>query len=659
MALLSATIPAPAYALPTSTEVQLGKEYDKQITDSTIVVTDPLLNQWVNEISNKLWSQTARKDVPYSIKILDVSDINAFSTLGGYIYINEGTLDFVQSDDELAGIIGHETGHIERRHAVTSNNKASIMNVLFGVASLFIPLVYRFGQLAQAGLQARIARDDENEADKYGLMLMSRAGYDPDAMRSFMAHLGATEQTSHDIVSKYLADHPETKKRLANLNGDPELNPTLRTDDQRVAQAIHDYDTARYNIAALKFSDVLKRRPDDSTARFGLGQSELALGQISKGEQNLTAAASAVSPQARALADARIKALRDAERRLNLLRPDLTPLRAQMNTASSEQSQAATAIATRRQQAIDQVKSIRSRIQSIAYGLPDLSRVQPRKDSRLDTLIHNMNTMSKSLDAATGKASEVIGGVGSLERNKEGGVLKEISDVMVEMNAPLKLDSPPPQTLATLPSYPAMISSLGAADTDVVRGVDAARASLAMLDVGLGDLDVFVQELRHTQLDGTGDIGLADYHRLEPLMTKAVDSLNKAAVGASQGSQLYNMARSRVLETRINLLGLQESPDRYATLQKALDVRFHAKGADYDTLARQGLTPGEVAAAVIVGADTNAAPQAILAEAKASGKNVVDLANARGMYAQSLEIFLGLIYLDYVDDPDKEAQGRT
>ena len=135
--------------------------------------------------------------------------------------------------------------------------------MIFGVASLFIPLVYRFGQLAQAGLQAKIARDDENEADKYGLMLMSRAGYDPDAMKSFMAHLGAVEGSSHDLISKYLADHPGTPKRLANLNGDPELNPALRTDDQRVAQGIHDFETGRYNIAAMKFADVLKRRPDD------------------------------------------------------------------------------------------------------------------------------------------------------------------------------------------------------------------------------------------------------------------------------------------------------------------------------------------------------------------------------------------------------------
>jgi predicted Zn-dependent protease len=659
IAMLSASIPAPVFALPTSTEVSIGKEYDKQITDQTVVVTDPLLNQWVNDITNKLWAQTARKDVPYSIKILDVSDINAFSTMGGYIYVNEGTLDFVQSDDELAGVLGHETGHIERRHAVTAQNKASILNVLFGIGSLFSPLLYRFGQLLQAGALARISRDDENEADKYGLMLMARAGYDPDAMHSFMAHLGAVEDTNHDVISKYLADHPDNKKRLANINGDPELNPAVRTDDQRIAQAIHDYDTGRYNVAAMKFADVLKRRPDDATARFHLGQAQLALGQLSKGEQNLAAAAEHVSPQAKALADVRIKALRDAERRLNLLHPDLTPLRAELATAQTNESQAATAIATRRQEGLDQLKSLRSRIQNIVYGLPNLSRVQPRKDSRLDTLMHNLNTMSKSLDTATSKSAETIGGVGSLERNKEGGLLKENADILAELQAPLKLDNPPPQALSTFPAYPRMLASVGAADADMVRGVDAARASLAMLDVGAGDLDLFVQELRHVNFDGSGDIALADYKHLEPFITKAVDSLNKAAVGATQASQLFNMARARQLETRIDMLGLQESPDRYATFQHALDVRFHTKGLDYTDLARQDLTPGQVASAVIVGADTNAAAPAILAEAKASGKSVIDLANARGMYAQSLEIFLGLLYLSYTDDPDKEARGRT
>jgi predicted Zn-dependent protease len=659
VAMVSASIPAPALALPTATEIQIGKQYDKQITDSTVIVTDPLINAWVGDIANKLWSQTARKDVPYSIKVLDVADINAFSTLGGYIYVNIGTVDFAQSDDELAGVIGHETGHIERRHAVTNANKASILNVLFGIASLFSPIMYQFGSLIQAGVMARISREDETQADKYGLMLMTRAGYDPDAMLSFMTHLGAVEKEDHDLLSKYLADHPDTPKRLADLRGDPGLNPALRTEEQSEAQAIHDLDTARYSIAARKFNGIVQTHPDDATARFDLGEAQLALGQVAKGEQNLVAAAEKVSPQARSLAEVRIKGLRDAERRLDLLHPDLRPLRDQYAQALVDQQQAAAAIATRRQQGLDQLKAIKSRLENILYGLPNLSGIQPRKDSRLEALLHNVNTMSKSLDVATGKSAEMIDGVGTLDRNKESGLLKDNGDILTELGAPLKLDAPPPQALATFSSYPRMFATLGAADADMVRGIDAARASLALLDVGAGDLDAFVKELAHASIDGSGDIALGDYKRIEPLVTKTVDSLNRAAVGAAQASQLYNMARARQLEVRIDALGLQESPDRYATFQHALDVRFHTTGVDYDQLTRQDLTPGQVAAAVIVGADTNAAPQAVIAESKATGKSIIDLANSRGMYAQALEIFLGLIYLDYTDDPDKEALGRT
>ena len=78
-----------------------------------------------------------------------------------------------------------------------------------------------------------------------------------------------------------------------------------------------------------------------------------------------------------------------------------------------------------------------------------------------------------------------------------------------------------------------------------------------------------------------------------------------------------------------------------------------------DTLGAIHASHPDAELTVIVGADTNAASQAVLAEAKADGKTIVDLANSRGMYAQSLEIFLGLVYLDYTDDPDKEARGRT
>jgi len=403
LALLCAATPAPVVAgLSTGQEVQIGKETDKQVTDSTDVVSDPLLNAWVNGITTKLWAQVARKDVPYNIKILDVADINAFSTLGGYVYVNEGTLDFVQSDDELAGVLGHETGHIERRHAVTSNNKAQIVNILLGVGSMFSPILYRFGQIIEAGALAKISRMDETEADKYGVMLMARAGYDPEAMVSFMQHLGVVENEHNGLLDKYLADHPDVPNRVAHLEGYPELDPLKRTDEQREAAALHNLDEARYSIAAREFGSLVKTHPDDTLAMYELGEAEVALGQTSKGEENLADAAAKGTPQTRTLALTRIAALRDTEKRMNLLHPSLQPLRDEMNQAQTNETTAATAIAVRREAGRDQLKAMSSRLENIAYEVPDLSRVQPRRDSRLDAVLHNLTTISRSLDTALG-----------------------------------------------------------------------------------------------------------------------------------------------------------------------------------------------------------------------------------------------------------------
>jgi predicted Zn-dependent protease len=665
-AFLCASIPTPARAgLSTGQEVEIGKETDKQVTDSTNVITDPLLNAWVDGITAKLWAQVARKDVPYNIKILDVDDINAFSTLGGYVYVDEGTLDFVQSDDELAGVLGHETGHIERRHAVTANNKAQIVNILLGIGSMFSPFLYRFGQIFEAGALAKISRNDETEADKYGLMLMSRAGYDPDAMVSFMQHLGAVENEHNGLLDKYLADHPDMPNRVSHLVGYPELDPTKRTDEQREAAALHNLDEARYSIAAREFGGLVKTHPDDTLAMVDLGEAEVALGQTSKSEENLAEAAAKGTPQTRTLALSRIAALRDDERRGNLLRPNLLspnlqPLRDEVAAAQTTESAAATAITVRRDAGRDQLKAMSSRIENIAYEIPDFSRIQARRGGRLDTVLHNLTTISRSLDTALGKAQSTISGVGSLTRNnKEGGLLRENNEILGDLGQPLRSGSPSPQALATFAYYPRIIADISDDDGDMVRAVDASRASLAMLDVGLGDLDTFVRDLDRVQFDMTNDINAMDYKRLEPLMAAAANSINKSAVASSQANQLYMMARARQIMARIDTLGLASSADRYATLTKALSLRFANDTPNYDDLLHQNLTPGQVAAAAAVAADTNVAPAVIEEEALTTHRSVVDIANERGMPAETLEIMLGLVYMDYVDDPEKEARART
>jgi predicted Zn-dependent protease len=657
LSLLCASTPAPVLALSTASEIQLGKEQDKEIVQSYVIENDPLLNAYVQKISDNLWKQVARKDVPYTIRIIKGNDVNAFSTLGGYVYVYEGLIDFVQSDDELAGVIGHETGHIERRHTITMAAKAQALNLLFGILSMFSPFIYRFGNIAEAGIMARMSRDDEVQADRYGLQLMSRAGYDPDAMVSMMRHLGVLESEHSDLLTKYLADHPAPGARVARMVGYPELDPTKITPDQKEVQALSDAERARYNVAMLKLTTLLKTQPDNADELLRLGQMELALGQTNKSAQTLALAAQKGNSQTRVAALARIASLRQLDsKRVSLMQPNLSHLRAQIQIALQTQTEAGAQVQARRDQGREQIKSLQARVDAIGYEFPDMSRVNIRNGSRLEAIMKNIEAMARSINSGIEDSSSAVEGVGSLERGKEGGLLKENADILKEMQAPLDSRPIPADSLTVLPYYPKMLNDLSLADGDMVRAVDAGRASALLLDNSLGDLDIFLRQLSRVQLDYFGDISLSDYNLLMPSMQKSIDSLNKGAIAAGQAAQLYNLARSRQLSTRITMLGVGNSPQRYATLQYSLQHRFDSSGLTYEQMLHANVTPGDVVAATIVAADMKSTPLAIVQEAKQSGRTLVDTANQRGMHAWPLEIFMGLVYLDYTDDPVKEAQ---
>jgi Zn-dependent protease with chaperone function len=660
VSLLCAICPAPSGAMSTQAEIALGQSEDQQIVASSVIETDPLLNAYVQGIAGNLWNQVERKDVPYSVKIIKDSQVNSFATVGGFVYINEGLIDFVQSDDELAGVMGHETGHIERRHVLTSNSKAELLDILFGIASIFSPIMYAFGGLAEEGILMKISREDEIQADRYGLLLMSRAGYDPEAMVTIMAHLGVLQDEHDDAVSKYLEDHPDPKARVAHLMGYPELDPTEVTIAEQLVQASSDEERARYDFARLRLDQVLAKDPQNSEALLELGQSELALGLPNKSEQTLAEAAQLGSPVTRATANQRIAALREMEvQRVTLTKPNLPKLQTAVEAAQAAQLADATQISDRAAEGKGQVKSVQDRLETLEYEIPDFSRINIHRGSRVEAVVKNITSIARSVNSTledAGSDQSPIGGVGSLEKNKESGLLKESADIYSEMLAPLSMNPVPAESVAIFPSYPSMMNGLTLADGEMLRSVDAARASLTMLDQSLGDLDEFLKELDRAQISFNGDISPSEYATLAPMMRKNVDEFNAAATAASQGLQLFNLARSRQLSARITLLGLGTSPQLYSTLQYALQQRFGSSGIDYRTMLRDDLTPGDVAAATIVAADIKSTPESVIAEAKSSNQTIIDVANAHKMHAWPLEIFMGLVYLDYTDDPAKELR---
>jgi hypothetical protein len=442
--------------------------------------------------------------------------------------------------------------------------------------------------------------------------------------------------------------------------GYPELDPTTVTPVQELVQASSDEERARYDFARLRLDELLKTDPQSSEALLDLGQSELALGLPSKSEQTLAEAAQLGTPATRATANQRIAALRQMEaQRVTLSKPNLPKLQSAVASAQASHIQNASEIQARVQEGKDQVKSVQSRIETLQYEVPDLSRINVRHGSRVEAIFKNLNSMTRSINSAlqdAGGDTSPIGAIGSLEKNKESGLLKESADIYQEMLAPFSMTPIPTQSLAVLPSYPQMINAMSLADGEMLRSVDAARASLTMLDQSLGDLDEFLKALDHEQLSFNGDVSLSQYDNLAPLMKKTVDDFNTAATAASQGAQLFNLARSRQLSTRITLLGLGTSPQLYSTLRYALQQRFGMNGVDYRTMLHDGLTPGDVAAATIIAADIKSTPESVIAEAKTSGLTVIDVANAHKMHAWPLEIFMGLVYLDYTDDPIKELR---
>ena len=660
LSLLLTCVPAPAQAMTAQQEVQMGRQEDEQIVRSSVIETDPLLNRWVNHVAQKLWQQVARKELPYNVKIINAPDINAFSTMGGYVYVDEGLLDFVQSSDELAGVLGHETGHIERNHVISMQSKETVLNALFTIASLFSPLIYQFGNLAEAGIVAKLSRDDELQADRYGLQLMARAGYDPQAMLSMMRHLGTLEAQHSDLITKYLADHPPATVRLEHLVGYPELDPTKVTPQQRLVQALSDADRARYSIAASELSSLLPLLPNNQEALLKLGQMQLALGLTSKSEQTLEEAASVGDPQAKQLALSRLAAVQQLQvQSVDLLHPHLTPLRESLAEAKTQLEASATNIAARAAEGRNQLKALQSRMTALNYDVPNIGNVQVRPGSRLAAISNNIEAMGAALNLALSNIQAVVGnqGVGSLDPKKTYGVLEDQQLILRDLAAPLK-ESPIPSTSAAIFSdYPTMLAELSRSQSDMLGAVDASRAAALLLDGSIGRLDEFFRQFVGIRLNFNGDLNKQDYDALLPYLKKSLDSVNAAAVAASKADQLFNMARSRQLSARITMLGVGSSPQRYASLRYALKQRFGNTGISYGDMLKDHLTPGEVTTASILAADKGEAIRDVIADAKAKGLPLVDEANAQDMHAWPLEIFMGLTYLDYTDNPQREISG--
>jgi predicted Zn-dependent protease len=198
-------------------ETELGRSLAEDVERDARLIKDPMVTEYVNRLGQNLVRNSDAK-VPFTIKVLDNEEINAFALPGGFFYVNTGLILAAENEAELAGVMAHEIAHVAARHAT----KNATRNEIFNLAS--IPLVFVGGPVGYAVRQAvglalpmsmlKFSRDAEREADMLGLEYQYASGYDPEEFVKFFEKLRMQEQKKQNFFAKAFATHPMTQERI-------------------------------------------------------------------------------------------------------------------------------------------------------------------------------------------------------------------------------------------------------------------------------------------------------------------------------------------------------------------------------------------------------------------------------------------------------------
>ena len=203
----------------TEKEVRLGRELAAEVDRQAKFVEDPLITEYVNRVGQNIVLHSDAK-IPFTIKVIDSDEINAFALPGGFFYVNKGLLLAADNEAELAGVMAHEIAHVAARHAVENQTKGTLLEYLALGGSIFlggIPgLIYQnTAGIGLLGLFMKFSRGAEEEADKLGVQYMYAAGYDPTAMATMFEKLEAKNKKKPGFITRAFASHPAPPDRRA------------------------------------------------------------------------------------------------------------------------------------------------------------------------------------------------------------------------------------------------------------------------------------------------------------------------------------------------------------------------------------------------------------------------------------------------------------
>ena len=231
----------PACAVDQSEEVRIGRENAQAVNARLPLVRDAVIGEYVQHLGADIASRTARADLDWRFSVVNSREVNAFALPGGFVYVNRGLIERADRLDELAGVLGHEIGHVVRRHGVQQMQNGARANTVVGLGCSLTgwcdnTVTQAAIQVGGAALFARYSRDDEAEADSEAVVNVVRTGFDPEGIPALFRRLIAERRTSPLAIEAFFASHPMEEERVRATEHqigaiDPALRRGLLRDD--------------------------------------------------------------------------------------------------------------------------------------------------------------------------------------------------------------------------------------------------------------------------------------------------------------------------------------------------------------------------------------------------------------------------------------------
>jgi beta-barrel assembly-enhancing protease len=251
-------------------EIALGKQLAQEVDRNAKFINDPVITEYVNRVAQNL-VRNSDAQVPFTIKVIDSDQVNAFALPGGFFYVMSGLILHADEESEMAGAMAHEIAHVCARHGTKTATKGEIMQLASIPAMIFIPYgwagyaIYQGMNFAIPLTFLKFTRDQEREADYLGLQYMYKAGYDPNSFVSFFEKVEALEKKQPGTIPKVFSSHPPTPDRIEAAQKEISTILPARAD---YIVTTSEFDTVKRRLMAIEMNQKISDKdPSKPTLR--------------------------------------------------------------------------------------------------------------------------------------------------------------------------------------------------------------------------------------------------------------------------------------------------------------------------------------------------------------------------------------------------------